>query len=145
MKILEDKRARILILFSVFLIVNVYVFIQNRGVPLSEGVNEYDDIVFAAAEVDSAILDYISDFKKGVPDSLNDLDLSEPLKEVLEVEHVGLKYKKLSATEYELIIEGLDNMPIVYKKISPQDYELLVKGLEEEPIVFAGGDGDHEK
>ncbi len=146
MKILEQINLKTVIpLFALFLIANLYLYLQNQGVQISsEEVNEYDDIVFTAAEVDSAILDFIA-AQKEVPGSLDDLNLSESLKEVLQVEDAGLQYEKLSATEYELIIKGIDDMTIVYKKLSPQEYELIVNGLDNEPIIFAGGESGHAK
>ena len=146
MNLLENRQARIIApLLIVFLIVNIYVNFQARDVQIEEKTNKFDDIVFAAAEVDAAILDFISTYRRGVPDTLDDLYLSEPLKEVLDLEDVVIEYNKLSTTEYELIIKGLEDTPIIYKKISPREYELILEGFDEDPIIFSGGDDDHSK
>jgi len=96
------------------LVANGYLYFKRGGIPGVEEPSALDNQIFAAAEVDSAIQDYIDKNKGKVPESLSDLNKSESLKDIPQADLNTLSYHKLSSTEYELIIRDIDNTPIVF-------------------------------
>lgn len=132
----------IVLLITTTLIVSLYMCDKNEGPEIADKVSQYDEMVFVADEIDSAILDYISYYRSGVPDSLKDLHLSDTLKKILRVDDLELTFKELSPTEQELTISGLEGMSIIYNRVSIYEYKLIANGLGEEPIIFSGGHTD---
>lgn len=127
---------------TVTLVVSLYMCDKNEGPGVEEGISQYDEMVLVADEIDSAILDYISYYRGGVPDSLKDLHLSDTLKKTLRVDDIELTFRQLSPTEQELTISGHEGMSIIYDRISIYEYKLIADGLGEEPIIFSGGHTD---
>lgn len=144
MKVMGNYGLKIflVLLLAMALVVSLYMCDKDKGPEITEGISQYDEMVFVADEVDSAILDYISYYRSGVPDSLKDLHLSDSLKKTLRVDDIELTYRQLSPTEQELTISGLEDMSIVYDRISIYEYKLIANGLGEEPIIFSGGNAD---
>jgi len=118
----ETRKKRQVMIFRVvfvlfvvmILIANGYMYFKRGGIPGIEEPSALDNQLFAAAEVDSAIQDYMTKHNGNVPESLNDLNKSESLKDIPRADLNTLTYHKLSSTEYELMIKDIDDTPIIF-------------------------------
>jgi len=107
-------RVVFVLFVAIILIANGYMYFKRGGIPGIEEPSALDSRLFAAAEVDSAIQDYMAKHNGNVPESLNDLNISESLKDIPQADLNTLTYHKLSSTEYELMIKDIDDTPIIF-------------------------------
>lgn len=105
----------VFVLFVVMiLIANGYMYFKRGGIPGIEEPSAFDNLIFAATEVDSAIQDYMATHNGNVPESLNDLNISESLKDTPQADLNALTYHKLSSTEYKIMIKDIDDTLIIF-------------------------------
>jgi len=118
----KQKKKSLLIAFSIMALLAVAlsttIFFKQQEISEFRELTPFNDLLFTATEIDSAIQDYMETHEGNVPESLDDLSQSEAFQEASPVD--------------------LDK--IIYHQLSPNRYKLLVKDVDDQLIYFSGED-----
>lgn len=107
-------RAAFLLVAALVVAVNIYFFYQQKEFAGIEEPTDFDNLIFAATDVEDAIQEYMEANNGKVPESLEDLKGTESGREIPPADLDQLTYYKLSSTEYKLVVNDMDGTPIIF-------------------------------